>query len=163
MGGGNPLKKAVNKVKHWDSNDWMMAAGVAMAGAGAYGAYGSATAVGAGGTSAGLGGVTMGQGLAMAGGTQLAMAGKAGKEAEEQEEDAKKAQEKADAEARALQDRLAQEDYLMRIQSGIDTKTSKSSKTQYGTGSTSSMTGGDLLIPISEEEKKKKAKVGLGF
>jgi hypothetical protein len=96
-------------------------------------------------------------------GTQLATSGQAGREAEQQQEQSELAQAQADADARALQERLEREDYLMRIQSGIDSKTGKSSKTQYGTGSTGTMTGGDLLIPISDEEKKKKSKVGLGF
>jgi hypothetical protein len=123
--------------------------GVAGAGALGYGAM-----AGASGTTLAVTGAI---------GAQGAMSAQESLASQAQQEKTEEAQRLADANARALQERLEREDYLMRLQSGIDSKTSKSSKTQYGTGSTGTMTGGDLLIPISDEEKKKKAKVGLGF
>ena len=141
-------ENAVSAVQHWDSNDWMTAAGVALA---AYGGYGLAT-----------GGLTTGAAVSTTGGLSLAAAGQTGKAQENAAEEAKAAEYQAQAEARALQDRLDQEDYLMRLQAGIDTKMSKTAKTTYGSTS-ANMTTKDLLIPITTDTTKKPQLIGLGF
>ena len=158
MGGGNPLKKieknTVGAVKGWDSNDWLTATGVAIAGASGYGALGTM-----GTTTA----VSTAQMVGMVGGLTLASSGQQGRATEKAQEEAGRAEQQAMADARALQDRLEQEDYLMRLQSGVDSKTSKGSKTKYGTGSNVSMTAQDLLIPIVNDTTKKTQPIGLGF
>ena len=168
MGGGNPLKKIEKETKQvgrnigkavapmgdirgWDSNDWMIAGGVALAAA-------------TGGASlAATGTLTTAGAVGLTGGAMLASQGVQGRAADKAQEEADRAEQQAMLNARALQDRLEQEDYLMRLQSGVDSKTSKGSKTKYGTGSNVSMTAQDLLIPIVNDTTKKTQPIGLGF